>query len=155
MAPAPVWVEVVMEEDEVCDAVAEADPTRLGRVSVQKVEKPVDSDECENLPRRGGKSTEEGKENEPEASEVPVEPYAGAQLESEVRTFDPHAQMATAVELAVVGLGAQASTGRKNYGFSLVSPSREKSSANTPAMPRPSWSTQRSRCRSRYRWRRL
>lgn len=44
----------------------------------------------------------------PEASEVPVEPYAGAQLESGVRTSDPHAQMATAVELAVVGVGAQA-----------------------------------------------
>ena len=54
----------------------------------------------------GGERAFEG--NEPEASEVPVEPYAGAQLESEVRTFDPHAQIATAVEFAVVGLGAQA-----------------------------------------------
>jgi hypothetical protein len=35
----------------------------------------------------GGERAFEG--NEPEASEVPVEPYAGAQLESEVRTFDP------------------------------------------------------------------
>lgn len=52
VAPAPVRVEVVME-DEVCDAVAEADPTRLGRVSVQKVEKPVDRNKCEKLPRRG------------------------------------------------------------------------------------------------------
>ena len=51
-APAAVLVEVVMEE-EVCDAVAEADPTRLGRVSVQNVVKPVESNECENLPWRG------------------------------------------------------------------------------------------------------
>lgn len=49
---APARVEVVMEE-ELCDAAAEAVPTRLGRVSVQKVENPVESQECENLQRRG------------------------------------------------------------------------------------------------------